>query len=248
VKKQEFRELAAERPILMDGSTGYLLMKRGMPDGVCPEAWTLEHPSIIKDIQSSYVVSGSDIILAPTFGANRLKLNEYGLGSHVFELNSRLAALARDAVGSKLVAGDISMTGEYVRPIGDLEFEDAVDIFKEQIRGLVAGGVDLLFIETMTELNETRAALIAAKETCDLTRPARSSLCSHSAPMPSGATAPPGQRAWSTSSLRCCPMLMCPSLRSPMLVCPAYPARGGLNTLFLQKSSRVGAWSWFAWA
>jgi len=168
VKKREFRELAAERPILMDGSTGYLLMKCGMPDGVCPEAWTLEHPSIIKDIQSSYAASGSDIILAPTFGANRLKLGEYGLGAEVFELNRRLAALARHAVGSKLVAGDISMTGEYVRPIGDLDFEDAVDIFKEQIRGLVAGGVDLLFIETMTELNETRAALIAAKETCDL--------------------------------------------------------------------------------
>ena len=138
-----------------------------MPSGVCPEAWCLENSAAIQNIHRAYQKAGSDIIYTCAFGANRLKLSQYGF-TNVREINKRLAFLARRALGNEaLIAGDISSTGHFVEPFGDLMFEEAVDIFKEQIRGLLAGGVDLFVIETMMDIQEARAALIAVKEITD---------------------------------------------------------------------------------
>lgn len=155
--------------VILDGSMGVWMQQNGMPAGVCPEEWYLNNPSTVAEALSQYVAAGASVIYTPTLGANPIKLKEYGLEKDTFAINRELAALARRAAeGRALVAGDISMTGEYVEPFGELRFEEAVRCFRQQIEGLIAGGVDLLVIETMMDIQEARAAMIAAKETCAL--------------------------------------------------------------------------------
>ncbi len=177
--KKEFRELAERRLIFLDGATGSNLQKAGMPTGVCPEQWIMEHPDSLVQLQKSYLHRGTDIIYAPTFSANRIKLAEYGLEDRIEELNRELVGLSKRAVGEYMVekrnaefipfiAGDVTMTGKLLQPLGPLTFEEAVEVYKEQMRILVQAGVDLFVIETMMSLQETRAALIAAGEVCDL--------------------------------------------------------------------------------
>lgn len=167
--KKEFAAWASENTIYLDGATGSNLMKAGMPAGVCPEQWILEHEEAFLALQKGYVEAGSHILYAPTFTANRIKLQEYGLQEHLQEMTDRLVFLSRQAAGGRaLVAGDITMTGEQLAPMGSMDFEELVDIYKEQIAALAAAGVDLLVVETMMSLQEARAALIAAKETCSL--------------------------------------------------------------------------------
>jgi len=150
--------------LILDGATGTELQKRGMPAGVCPETWCLENPGAIHDIHAAYRAAGSDVVYTCTFGANRPKLQQYGVND-AKEINRQLARLARGAVGKGgLVAGDIGPTGHFVEPFGDLKFEEAVDIFREQVMGLLDGGVDLFVIETMMDIQEARAALLAVKE------------------------------------------------------------------------------------
>lgn len=167
--KQEFRIFLKDQIRYLDGATGSNLMKAGMPAGVCPEAWILDHPQEMLALQRAYVEAGSDIIYAPTFTTNRLKLREYGLEDKQAEMIRGLMALSKEAAAGKaLVAGDLTMTGTQLAPIGPLDFEELVNIYKEQIELMVKEGADLLVVETMMSLQETRAALIAAKETCDL--------------------------------------------------------------------------------
>ncbi len=156
-----------ERIIILDGATGTELQKRGMTAGVCPEIWCLKNPDIIRDVHAGYRDAGADIVYTATFGANRIKLSQYG-SYDVVEINRELTLLARRAVGADvLLAGDICSTGRFVRPFGDLDFEEAIDVYKEQVKGLLKGGVDLFVIETMMDIQETRAALIAIKELTD---------------------------------------------------------------------------------
>ncbi len=144
-------------------------MKAGMPVGVCPEKWILENEDAILNLQRAYVDAGSDIIYAPTFTGNRIKLADYGLEDEIEKINTELVALSKRAAdGKALVAGDLTMTGRQLAPVGDLDFEELVDVYKEQIKLLVKAGCDILVVETMMSLNECRAALIAAKEVCDL--------------------------------------------------------------------------------
>lgn len=169
MKKSEFKTWINNRIIYLDGATGSVLMKRGMPAGVCPEQWILEHPDILVGLQKEYVEAGSDIIYAPTFTANRIKLKEYGLENQIEEINTRLVALSKAAAGQKtLVAGDITMTGRQLHPMGNMDFEELIEVYKEQIKLLDHAGADLLVVETMMSLQETRAALIAAKEVSEL--------------------------------------------------------------------------------
>lgn len=163
--KQEFRQLVSSRSIFLDGATGSNLQKAGMPTGVCPEQWILEHKEVLIRLQKEYVAAGSDIVYAPTFTANRIKLAEYGLEDSIKEMNHQLVAVSKEATeGQALVAGDITMTGEQLVPIGKMGFEELITVYKEQISYLTEAGVDLLVVETMMSLQETRAALIAAKE------------------------------------------------------------------------------------
>ncbi len=164
-----FDKRFGDKIICLDGATGSNLALRGMPSGVCPEKWILENPEVLKGLQREYAQAGSDIVYAPTFGGNRIKLAEYGLADRLEEINRSLVALTKDAVGDGvLVAGDITMTGKQLYPVGTMQFEELIDIYKEQIKVLADAGCDLLVIETMMSLQETRAAVIAAKETCDL--------------------------------------------------------------------------------
>ncbi len=169
MNRQEFQALIKNKPIFLDGATGSNLQKKGMPAGVCPEQWIQEHRDIMIALQREFVEAGSQIVYVPTFTANRIKLKEYGLEEQVAQMNRDLVALSKEAVGERAcVAGDLTMTGEQLSPVGTLDFEELVDVYKEQIRYLSEAGVDLLVIETMMSLQETRAAVIAAKEVCDL--------------------------------------------------------------------------------
>lgn len=169
MNRQEFQALIKDRPLFLDGATGSNLQKKGMSAGVCPEQWILEHRDIMIELQRQFVDAGSDIVYAPTFTSNRIKLAEYGLADTVEKMNRELVAISKEAVGNRAyVAGDLTMTGEQLAPMGRLSFEELVDVYKEQIRYLADAGVDLLVIETMMSLQETRAAVIAAKEVCDL--------------------------------------------------------------------------------
>ncbi len=169
MNRQEFQALIKDRPLFLDGATGSNLQKKGMSAGVCPEQWILEHRDIMIELQRQFVDAGSDIVYAPTFTSNRIKLAEYGLADTVEKMNRELVAISKEAVGNRAyVAGDLTMTGEQLAPMGRLSFEELIDVYKEQIRYLADAGVDLLVIETMMSLQETRAAVIAAKEVCDL--------------------------------------------------------------------------------
>lgn len=167
--KQEWKQFVKDKIVYLDGAMGSNLIKRGMPQGVCPEKWILENRDIVVGLQKEYVQAGSNILYAPTFTANRPKLAEYGLQDQLAEINKKLVAVTKEAAGGKaLVAGDITMTGVQLKPMGPMEFEDLIEIYKEQATALIEGGVDLFIIETMMSLQETRAAVIAIKEICDL--------------------------------------------------------------------------------
>ena len=167
--RQDLYGLLENGPILLDGATGSNLMKVGMPMGVCPEKWIMDHPDAILDLQRAYVEAGSQILYAPTFTANRIKLAEYGLEDRLVEINRTMVRLCREAAEDKAyVAADFTMTGQQLYPTGDLLFEDLVDIYKEQVQAVLEEGVDLFVVETMMSLQECRAALLAIKETTDL--------------------------------------------------------------------------------
>lgn len=169
MNREEWTAYCQGRYVILDGATGSNLMRAGMPAGVCPEQWIVTHRDVMLSLQKEYVAAGSNILYAPTFTANRLKLKEYGLEDRQRELIQELVGISKEAsAGRALVAGDLTMTGVQLAPIGTLDFEELVDIYKEQIRCLCEAGVDLLVVETMMSLQETRAALIAAKEVCDL--------------------------------------------------------------------------------
>ena len=129
--REQLKELTSQGVVLLDGATGTNLMEAGMPIGVCPEAWILEHPEVMEQLQKEYVESGSMIVYAPTFTGNRIKLKEYGLEDRLEEINTALVQLSKRAVNGKAyVAGDMTMTGQQLFPLGDLDFEELVTIYK----------------------------------------------------------------------------------------------------------------------
>lgn len=171
--REEFITLSKDHILYLDGATGSNLVKAGMPSGVCPEQWILEHQGVMLQLQKDYVQAGTNILYAPTFTANRVKLTEYHLEKNMTSMIRDLVAISKKAAESTpghpvYVAGDLTMTGEQLKPMGKMNLETLIDIYKEQILCLVDAGADLLVVETMMSLAETRAALIAAKEVCDL--------------------------------------------------------------------------------
>ena len=161
--------LEQRRPLLLDGAMGTMLQASGLPAGVSPEEFCMERPDILRGIHGAYLEAGADIITSCTFGGNRFKLSP---ALDVFDFNKRMVETAREAVRLSgrpaFVAGNVGPCGHFVKPLGDVEPEDMIAAFEEQIRGLVAGGADLLLVETQFDLAEARAAVVAARRQCRL--------------------------------------------------------------------------------
>ncbi len=159
---------ALENAVLAsDGAMGTMLQERGLTDGGAPELWNVEKPEEIEAVLEAYAAAGAKFITTNTFGATRGRLELHGLADRVFELNQAGAAIARkvaDRHPGCFVMGDIGPSGELMDPMGTLTPESAKELFAEQIKGLVAGGVDAILIETMSDLAEVEAAVEAAKE------------------------------------------------------------------------------------
>ena len=172
--RQEFRELTEKKRVILDGATGSCLIAAGMPSGVCPEQWILENPEVLIRLQADYLQAGTDILYAPTFSANRIKLAEYGLSGRVIKMNGELIALSKEAVrragreGNAYVAADLTMTGKQLAPMGTMDFEELFDVYREQALCCVKAGADLFVVETMMNLKECRIALLAIREVCEL--------------------------------------------------------------------------------
>ncbi len=169
----DFREYLNQGFVILDGATGSNLQLAGMQSGECPEQWIVNHADVFIELQQKYMEAGSDVLYTPTFTCNRIKLDEYGLADRQRELTKELVGLTKEAIrrsGTErkiYIAGDISMTGQQLEPVGSMPFEALVDIYKEEAELLAEEGVDLFAIETMMSLQECRAALLAVKETCD---------------------------------------------------------------------------------
>ncbi|MBI3755605.1 MAG: homocysteine S-methyltransferase family protein, partial [Deltaproteobacteria bacterium] len=163
MKNSFLRELK-KRPLIFDGATGTMLQKLGLKPGGCPDELNITNPEMIKEVHKGYINAGSDVVTTATFGANKIKLKEYNLEGKLGEINLKAAKNAREAVGrDNFVAGGLGPTGKFLEPIGDLTFDEAAGIFSEQINALKEGGVDLIIIETMMDIREMKAAIIAAK-------------------------------------------------------------------------------------
>ncbi len=163
-------ELIKQELVYLDGGMGTLLQEAGLPTGELPERWNLTHPDVIRDIHRAYYEAGSHVVNTNTFGANALKFSDDELET-LLRAAVALAKEAREVSGGsqeKFIALDIGPTGKLLKPYGDLDFEDAVKIFAKTVRIGVSLGVDLIMIETMSDSYETKAALLAAKENCDL--------------------------------------------------------------------------------
>jgi 5-methyltetrahydrofolate--homocysteine methyltransferase len=166
---ERWRAVLAEAPtILADGAMGTMLFAEGLQFGDPPEAWNVSHPDVVRRIHRGYLEAGSRILMTNTFGGNRLRLSLHGLEHRVAELNRTAAVLLRSEVlaagGTALVAGDIGPTGAIMAPVGTLEAPEAEDIFAEQAAALIGGGVDLIWIETMSDLGEIHAAVDGVRQ------------------------------------------------------------------------------------
>jgi len=154
--------------VLADGAMGTMLFEAGLVFGDPPELWNLERSEVVSSIQRAYVQAGAQLLLTNTFGGSRFRLRQHGLHERVHELNRAGAANLRTEIekagSNALVAGDVGPSGEIMAPLGELEFEDAVAGFTEQCGGLVAGGVDFIWIETMSAVEELRAAVSGVRK------------------------------------------------------------------------------------
>jgi 5-methyltetrahydrofolate--homocysteine methyltransferase len=151
-------------PVLVDGGMGTLLQDRGLDDGGAGELWNVDRPDVVRESHEAYARAGARILTTNTFGGSRPRLQMHGLEDRVQEINAAAAALAREVADEHglLVAGDLGPTGELLAPLGAMEPAEAEEIFAEQLRGLRDGGIDVVLIETMSDLAEVEAAVRAA--------------------------------------------------------------------------------------
>jgi 5-methyltetrahydrofolate--homocysteine methyltransferase len=166
--KTTFEELLASgAAVVADGAMGSRLMAAGLTSGTASELWNVENPEAVREVHRSYIEAGSQIVLTNSFGGSRIGLGHHGLEARTAELNQAAAANARaeaDAAARPVaVAGSIGPTGEMFAPFGPLDHEKAVAVFAEQAAALVAGGVDVLWVETMSDLQEVAAAIAGCK-------------------------------------------------------------------------------------
>ena len=163
-------EYLKEHLVYLDGGMGTLLQKRGLLPGELPERWNVSHPDVIVELQKAYFDAGSNIICTNTCGANSLKYGEEDVEPLIRAAveNAKKARDTSSGTQEKFIALDIGPMGKLLKPYGDFEFEDAVEVYAKTVRIGAACGVDLIFIETMNDSYDTKAALLAAKENSDL--------------------------------------------------------------------------------
>lgn len=167
--REDFRLLTEKGPVLLDGGTGSCLRSMGMPAGVCTEQWVYDHPDVIGKLQKDYADAGSQIIYAPTFGANRASLDNMGLADRLEELNRTLVRRTLENIGDRvLVAGDLSTTGKAMEPYGPMTYDGLMEIYKEQIGIIADAGAELLGAETLLSLEEALVICDAARAVCEL--------------------------------------------------------------------------------
>ncbi len=164
--------IADNQVILLDGAMGTMLISKGLVSGSSPEAWNVDHPEQVRSVHREYIQAGAQIILTNSFGGNRFRLAQHNLQDRVSELNQAAARNARaeaeSAASPVLVAGSMGPTGSLLKPYGPLDHDDARQAYAEQAAALTIGGVDSLWIETMSDLNEVLAAVEGARQTSDL--------------------------------------------------------------------------------
>lgn len=176
ILRERILKLLEKKILIIDGATGTMLQEKGLTPGECPEMWNITHPDIVLEIHNSYLEAGADIILTNTFGGNGVKLKKLNLENKLKEMNEQAVKLARQAVDNykekhskpKFVAGSIGPTGEILVPCGPLGIDEAYKGYQEQVKAMVAAGVDMIVLETFYNLDEIKIALKAVKENSDL--------------------------------------------------------------------------------
>lgn len=160
-----FERLKQEKVLVSDGAIGSLLFEKGLNAGDCPERFNLEHPEVLAEIAQAYLQAGADIIQTNTFGASPLKLSDYNLDDKTKDINQKAVEIVKQVVNSKtFISGSVGPTGKMLLPYGDIEPTVMKENYKRQIGILIESGVDLLCIETMTDLNEAVIAIQSARE------------------------------------------------------------------------------------
>ncbi|MBX3056407.1 MAG: betaine--homocysteine S-methyltransferase [Anaerolineae bacterium] len=164
------KQLTTQDYLILDGAMGTMLFARGLEQGGAPELWNVEHPKRIQEVHRRYIAAGSQVILTNSFGGTRYRLKLHDLQDRVYELNKAAAENARRAADvvshPVLVAGSMGPTGELLEPLGSMTFAECRAAFAEQARGLADGGVDIFWIETMSHLDEVRAAVEGVRLVC----------------------------------------------------------------------------------
>lgn len=162
-------DLIKKRTVLLDGGMGTELIRHGFPQGECPESWNVKKPEIVKKIHKSYFDAGSDVVLTNSFGGSKIKLSSHGVEKRCYELNYAAAFIANEAKPEgKFVAGSMGPTGKFMMPQGEFTEEEFEEAYAEQARGLTAGKVNFLLIETQYDLREALCALRGARKSSDL--------------------------------------------------------------------------------
>jgi 5-methyltetrahydrofolate--homocysteine methyltransferase len=162
-------ELMKKRTVLLDGGMGTELIKRGFPQGACPELWNVEKPEVVQEIHRNYYEAGSDAVLTNSFGGNKIKIAAHGLEKRCRELNYAAAKIATEVKPKgKFLGGSMGPTGKFLKPQGEFTESEFEDAFAEQAKGLADGQVDFLLIETQYDLKEALCALRGARRACDL--------------------------------------------------------------------------------
>ncbi|WP_203230999.1 homocysteine S-methyltransferase family protein [Nocardioides caldifontis] len=158
--------LGSGSPTLLDGGMGTLLQEQGLDDGGAGELWNVDRPDVIRSVHEAYARAGARLLTTNTFGGTRPRLQMHGLEDRVHELNEAAARIARSVADEHgiLVAGDLGPTGELMAPLGTMDADQATELFAEQLAGLRDGGIDVVLIETMSDLAEVQAAVAAARQ------------------------------------------------------------------------------------